>query len=151
MLDFFEEQFELDFQENKRWIDKLIEQEEQLDSKEIKLLSHVLNHHHIWNARLNGQLPDSELWDVLPMDYWHSFNHQNYLTTKLTMNDSEFSFTHNSSCEEITEMPQKAADILQHILKHSVYHRGQIAFSLKMAGRKAPSMEFVSLTNKNRI
>ena len=133
---FFTQQLELNHAENQELILKMLEREELLERPEIREFSHVLNFHYIWNCRLKQVEAESDLWDVLPLTYWENFNRQNLLDSQDILREI------NVDKEKETEMTFSA---LQHIIKHSVYHRSRVNLFLKKRGIENFSTNFVRL------
>lgn len=144
MKDFFVDKYEYDLQTNKRWINKVIQQEESVNDFIIKSLSHILNVHHIWNCRLLGTTPESGLWDKLPLDYATKFavENRNVTISYLETWDHEAKVDFHDS--EGTLLSKDTIDILYHILNHSNYHRAQIARELRTLGLEVPSFNFIT-------
>ena len=144
MKDFFVDKYEYDLQTNKRWISKVLQQEEGVNEFIIKSLSHILNVHHIWNCRLLGAVPESGLWDKLPLDYATKFavENRNVTISYLETWDHEAKVDFHDS--EGTLLSKDTVDILYHILNHSNYHRAQIARELRTLGLDVPSFNFIT-------
>jgi len=144
MKDFFVDKYEYDLQTNKRWINKVLQQEEGVNEFVIKSLSHILNVHHIWNCRLLGTVPESGLWDKLPVDYATKFavENRNVTISYLETWDHEAKVDFHDS--EGTLLSKDTIDILYHILNHSNYHRAQIARELRTLGLEVPSFNFIT-------
>ncbi|MFZ9029007.1 MAG: DinB family protein [Crocinitomicaceae bacterium] len=144
MKDFFIDKYEYDLQTNKRWINKVIQQEEGINDFIIKSLSHILNVHHIWNSRLLGTQPESGLWDKLPLDYATKFavENRNVTISYLETWDHEAKVDFHDS--EGTLLSKDTVDILYHILNHSNYHRAQVARELRTLGLEVPSFNFIT-------
>lgn len=141
---FFQNQFDCNHAENEGCLQVLIDQEDQIDPFCIRQFSHILNHHYIWMSRLKGEKPGSELWDVLPLDYWHSFNRENQRSTQEYLKHADLTEEYLDA-EALLLEHRRTSDILQHILKHSVYHRAQINLRLRDLGLSIPSTEFVRI------
>lgn len=144
MKDFFVDKYEYDLQTNKRWINKVIQQEEGVNEFVTKSLSHILNVHYIWNCRLLGTVPESGLWDILPVDYATKFavENRNVTISYLETWDHEAKVDFHDS--EGTLLSKDTIDILYHILNHSNYHRAQIARELRTIGLEVPSFNFIT-------
>jgi uncharacterized damage-inducible protein DinB len=54
----------------------------------------------------------------------------------------------NSQGEDWTS---RVEDILQHVIMHSVYHRGQIATEMRAAGLTPASTDFIHAVRQNYI
>ena len=144
MKNFFVDKFDYDLQTNKRWIENVIQQESHVNEFIIKSISHILNVHHIWNSRLLGTLPESGLWDKLPLDFALQFATQNRNVTVSYLEYWDYQTKVDFHDEEGALMSRDTIDILYHILNHSNYHRGQISLELRNIGLKVPSFNFIT-------
>lgn len=144
MKEFFIDKYEYDLQTNKRWINKVLEQEDKVNDFVIRSLSHVLNVHHIWNCRLLGKLPESELWDNLPLEYATKFAVENRNVTIAYLENWDHEAKVDFHDSEGTLLSKDTIDILYHILNHSNYHRGQIARELRIIDLDVPSFNFIT-------
>ena len=61
MKAFFNQLFDYNYDCNKKIIDECVKIDE-LPEKSVKLFSHILNAHHIWNARVNDLKPIYEVF-----------------------------------------------------------------------------------------
>lgn len=120
--------------ENASFIEAVIDQSELMDLKIHLEMSHILNVHHQWNARLMGNVPESEEWDLLPLVYWDRFNRTNCLELQELLNDGPL------------ETFENLALSVQHILQHSVYHRSRLVGMMKKCNMKIPSTNLVNVS-----
>lgn len=145
MESFFLNSFERDFYANQSIFESLIEQEEVLPDKALKLASHIINVHHIWLSELNAKKAESVAWDVLPIDYICVLNSQNYKETVHFIEFSDCSKFSNQDAAESTKLFKESLHVLQHILGHSAYHRGQIVLLLKDNKLSYPNMDWITI------
>lgn len=141
---FFQDKFEYDYNANIQWLECITNQEDSLSDFIKKSMSHLINVHHIWNCRLQGVKPESETWDLLPIDYFKQFIHQNYIETVDYLEKIELGEKIKYHSSEGANFSKKDIDILYHILNHSNYHRAQIAMDLRNNGLKVPSFNFIT-------
>jgi uncharacterized damage-inducible protein DinB len=144
MKDFFLDKFEYDYFAMRNWIKFIEEQEEQISDFCITSVSHIVNVHHIWNRRLNEVLPESNTWDILPVDYLNKLAYANYMETINYLENHELNEKINYHSSEGVKISKLDTDILYHILNHSNYHRAQIVMDLKQKGLKHPNFNFIS-------
>ncbi|MFM7726241.1 MAG: DinB family protein [Flavobacteriales bacterium] len=147
MKEFFLDKLEYDYQANRTWIEYIEEQEDNIPDFILKSISHIINVHHIWNARLFGKAAESDSWDVLPVRYLHQLNLQNYRETTDYLEKIELGARVNYHSSEGIRFEKEDANILYHMLTHSNYHRAQIVMDLKQQGLKHPSLNFISFRN----
>lgn len=145
MQSFFQDKFLYDLHANRMLISKLEAQEDNLNDYLLRSMSHILNVHYLWNCRLLAQKVESEVWDILPLSYFHKFNESNYLNT-ISYIDSiheENKIEYHDS--EAVLMEKSDRDILYHLLNHASYHRGQIVLAMKQNNLQTPSFNFISM------
>ena len=115
-----------------------------LPEKSQERFNHILNAHHIWNARINGKDPQYDVWEVHKMDSWGDIHYDNQresfeIITNADPLDKRISYettegrSHSSSLQ----------DILFHIVNHSTHHRGQIVMELRMQGVEPPALDYI--------
>ncbi len=124
---FFNQLFDYNFFCNK----KLIEQCSTLDSmpsKSLELFSHVLNAHHIWNARILGKPSEYEVWQLHDPKEWGDIHYENQRSSfEIITGADDFEKRIDYENSEGRLFTNTLQDILFHILNHSTHHRGQIA------------------------
>jgi hypothetical protein len=130
---------EKDYLKTQLLITNIEEQYDDIDDFIKKSICHILNWHHIANARLLSRKPDSDLWDLLPVMYWNRLHDQNYFQTK---NLIEVFF--------IDEMLNEEKVIIFHnhlinLFEHSIYHRSQLIFYLKQNDLKIPNFQMIMI------
>jgi uncharacterized damage-inducible protein DinB len=144
---FFKEKFEYDLHSNLGWLKFLEENEDDLSDDNLKELSkwmsHIINVHHIWNARLTQKISESEVWDLLPLSYFERFLFENYNETIQILEQQELDKKIEYHDSEGVPMEKETMDILYHLLNHSNYHRAQMAVKSKDWGFKIPSTNFI--------
>lgn len=124
---FFAEKFEFDLYANLAWNKIFVEHEEALSPYLIRSMSHIINVHHIWNARLIQTVAESSDWDILPVDFMERLHQENYRQTINFLEHYSLEEKVNYHDSEGVPMEKQTLDILYHILTHSTYHRAQIA------------------------
>jgi len=78
MKTFFKELFQYNNHFNQEVISVVTENPEKVSEKCIKLLSHILNVHQIWNCRIqSGQLPYGS-WEIHPIQAFHEIDRKNF-------------------------------------------------------------------------
>ena len=143
MKSFFEDKFEYDFRSNEQWIESIAANDE-IPAYVAKMMSHILNVHHIWLSRLSGEKPESFTWDELPSMHWQQLNHDNFRRTIefLEQHDSKGKIHYHS--EEGVEFEKSTVDVLYHILNHGTHHRAQISLALRQVNLPVPSLNFIA-------
>ena len=146
MKAFFNQLFDYNFLCNK----KLIEQIEKLDTppdEAVRLFSHILNAHHIWNHRLLGQSKQYEVWQIHGVDAWHDIHYENQRATFEVIRNKEDSEDYFQRVDyETTEgrvFANDIGDILFHIINQSTHHRGQVVANLRSYGIAPEQLDFI--------
>ena len=142
MKTFFKELFEYNHYFNEKLSDIFYEKNEKLNEPSIKLFSHVLNAHHIWNSRIKGESSKYGIWQVQGNNL-QDINSDNRSQTLfiLDTHDLDRSLTYiNSKGDAFTNTVR---DILFHVINHSTYHRGQIAAQLKQCGIEPLTTDYI--------
>lgn len=142
---FFSDRFESDYRINLVWCRFLIEHEDELTDVIKKELSHLINAHHIWLARVMGNAAESNTWDILPTRYWEQLIVDNHRKTQefLIHMDLEKHIQYHS--EEGVPLDAINTIILYHILQHSTHHRARLAVETRSIGLTPPSTEMMAL------
>ena len=121
MKAFFNEIFDYNFQCNKKLIDECLGLSE-VSPRTKSLFSHILNAHHIWNARILQKVTDYDVWQEHDIKDWADIHYEN----------SEGRLFTNT-----------LKDMLFHIVNHSTNHRGQIAVEFKSNGVTPVSLDYI--------
>lgn len=133
------DQTERDYLKTQLLITTIEDQFDDVDDFVKKSISHILNYHHISNARLYSQNADSELWDMFPVVYWQRLHNQNYLETK---NIIEGFFVENELDDEKVLFFQRS---LNNLFEHTNHHRAQIIRHLTLNDLKIPDMQMIMI------
>ena len=142
MKAFFQEKFEQDFQTLKKLIELIEDQEDEISEFTRRSISHMINVHHVWNARLRGLKAESDLWDIFSIHHLQKLNQFNYAETFDYLENIELGERINYHSSEGIKLNDSDIDILFHILQHSVYHRAQIIADMKKKSLKFNSETF---------
>ncbi len=117
---------------------------ETVPEKSIRLFSHVLNAHHLWNARILDKKPVYTVWQLHTMADWgdiHYENQRNSFEILTTADNFEKRIAYeNSEGKSYTNTIQ---DILFHIINHSTHHRSQISMDLRNNGLEPIPLDFI--------
>ncbi len=115
-------------------------------ARAVMRFAHLLAAQHLWLSRLNREAPPMAIWPrftladcaelvrELPALWgaWLEEAGEQGLREAVTYTNSQGkSFT------------SPAGDILEHVLLHSAYHRGQVAGDLRSAGAEPPLTDFI--------
>lgn len=108
----------------------LEEYEDQVSLELRKLVSHILNMHHILNCRFAATKPESDEWDMLPNSWFEKFQVENYRTTLSLFEQSESD-------------SENRFNLMFSILEHNTYHRAQIILKLKQEAIPLPNLKLL--------
>ncbi|WP_047418143.1 DinB family protein [Cellulophaga sp. Hel_I_12] len=132
MKDLFYELFDYNFYCNKNLIDKFQTIESQATDKSSSLFSHILNAHHIWNARLLKTDVKYKAFDKHSGTDFSEIHYENQRTSfEIISNLEDFDKRIAYENSEGKQFINTTKDILFHIINHSTYHRGQIALEFR--------------------
>tara|TARA_R110002050_G_scaffold48356_3_gene112503 strand:- start:64879 stop:65325 length:447 start_codon:yes stop_codon:yes gene_type:complete len=128
MKNFFNQLLDYNFYCNKKLIDQFNMQEVNPTDKHILWFSHLLNAHHIWNARLVGEPEKFSVFQLHTISDFEDIHYENQRTSFEIITDiSDFEKRINYENSKGQQFTNTIKDILFHIINHSTYHRGQIA------------------------
>ena len=132
--EFLKTLFNYHHQCNQKLAAAYMERQEQVSERSVKLFSHVLNAHHIWNSRIRGTKPACAVWDVQQVEVFLGLDLQNYEDSLQILEQYDLGETVTYRTSTNQEFSNAIGDILFHVINHSTYHRGQIASDFKQQG-----------------
>ncbi len=143
MKGFLQQLFDYNFYGNK----KLMHQCSGLDNVPdncIRLFSHVLNAHHIWNHRILEVPAEFGVWDKHDIDKWEDIHYENQRTSfEIVSNTDTFEKRVEYANSEGKNYSNELKDILFHIINHSTHHRGQIMMELRNSGVEPEPLDYI--------
>lgn len=143
MKSFFLELFDYNFFCNKKFIQEC-EALKQVPEKSQQLFSHILNAHHIWNARLQDKTPSFEVWKIQPLKDWSDLHYENQRNSfEIITNTDNFEQRVNYENSEGRVFTNTVKDILFHVINHSTHHRGQIAQDMRNHNLEPLSLDYI--------
>lgn len=126
MRTFFKELFEYNTLCNQKLIGVLMANQPKAPDSFIKLLSHIINAHQIWNGRIIKTEAVSP-WDIQPINELKTLDAENHVKTMEVLDTLELSQLIGYKNTKGHAFSNAVKDILFHVINHSTYHRGQIA------------------------
>ena len=127
MKAFFNQVFDYNFQCNKKLIHSCTELKT-VPEEVIRLFSHLLNAHHIWNSRMLRTAPVHEVWQLHDIQYWGELHYENQRNSfEIITNTDNFGKRIDYESSEGKLYSNSLQDILFHIINHSTHHRAQIS------------------------
>jgi uncharacterized damage-inducible protein DinB len=134
MKTFFKELSQYNNHFNQEVISVLTENPERASGHCIKLLSHILNAHQIWNCRIQpNQLPYRS-WEIHPIEDTREMDRKNFEQSILIIDKFDLSQIIRYSNTKGQIFNNSVRDILFQIINHSTYHRGQVATEFRQSG-----------------
>jgi uncharacterized damage-inducible protein DinB len=110
----------------------------------IRLFSHILNAHHIWNQRLLGNTSDFGVWDLHKVEMWEDIHYDNQRSTfEIVSKTDAFENRVEYTNSEGKVFTNEVKDILFHIINHSTHHRGQMMSAFRDAGRTPEPLDYI--------
>ena len=143
MKDFFQELFAYNQHCNSQFLEVFERNPATLSERAEKLMSHVLNAHHIWNHRILSKPSSFGVWEVHPVKNLRSLSELNQQMSLELLEQVDLNACIHYSNTHGKQFQNQVRDILFHLINHSNYHRGQIARELKQHGLEAPVSDFI--------
>ena len=132
MRSFFEDIFEYHHFFNQKIINQLIELGDNLPARTNANLSHVLNSHQIWNARIL-MLPQFGVHDLHSYENALLIDRKNYSDTMHILETADLNQPVQYTTTKGGEYSNTVRDILFHVANHSTHHKGQIIADIRQA------------------
>lgn len=107
------------------------------------LFSHVLNAQQIWNDRIVGNTIAAKPWQIIEPEMWDSVNTVNYSKSMDIIVGIDLSKQIRYTNNQKTQLSNSIQEIMQHVVTHSSYHRGQIAAKAAQLGLKPPATDYI--------
>jgi uncharacterized damage-inducible protein DinB len=134
MKEFFKELFEYSHHYNQELLKVILQRQGQVPEKSLKLLSHVINAHHIWNSRIDGKAQAFAVWEIQPTEKLRGIDEENYAVTRRILDQVDLSSITTYTNTKGQTFTNTVKDILFHVVNHSTHHRAQIASDFKQNG-----------------
>lgn len=134
MKAFFKELFEYNHHCNQKLWPVFNENPDKTSEKTIKLYSHILNAHHIWNSRINALQANYKVWENHPIQNCIDIDKANYEKSLLILEKFDLNQIMNYKTTNGLAFNNSIRDTLFHVINHSTYHRGQIASDFRQNG-----------------
>ncbi len=134
MKQFFRELLEYNYHFNQELGDVFVNETSKTSEKSIKLYSHILNAHNIWNSRIEHGQTNFGVWDIHPVEACRDIDKQNYVDSLRILDKYDLDLMINYTTTRGDKFSNRLRDIVFHIINHGTYHRGQIATEFRQSG-----------------
>lgn len=136
--------FDYNFYCNKKLIDQFNVIDLKPTEKHILLFSHILNTHHIWNARILGIPEKLKVFQVHEINDFGDIHYENQRSSfEIVTNTDDFDKRIDYINSEDRQFTNTIQDILYHIINHSTYHRGQVAMESRLNGIEPLPLDYI--------
>jgi uncharacterized damage-inducible protein DinB len=144
MKAFFKELLEYTHYYNIAVIDVMLVNEGKTSEKIIQLMSHIINAHQIWNARLkSGKEPLFGIWVTHSISHLHELENQNFHRSLSILDKNELSDLINWQTTKGQPFTTSVQDMLFQVINHATYHRAQIATEFRINGVNPLLTDFI--------
>lgn len=133
MKSFFEDIFRYHHHFNQQLIDQLEEVKNHLPEKPLYLLSHLINAHQIWNARILGSRVLG-VHEIHSPEQCRKIDRENLTDTLRILNEVDLEKVILYQNSQGKKFSNSTKEILFHIANHSTHHKGQIIAAIRNQG-----------------
>ncbi|MCK0155727.1 damage-inducible protein DinB [Cellulophaga sp. F20128] len=131
MKTFFNQLFDYNFYCNKKLIEECTILEN-VPEKSCALFNHILNAHHIWNARILEKPSSYKVFENHDRTDWGAIHYDNQRTSfDIIMATDAFDKRIDYENSEGRLFTNTIQDMLFHITNHSTHHRAQISLDFR--------------------
>ena len=122
------------------------------DADTLRLFAHIVAAEHLWLSRIDMTKPRVAVWPALSLDEiaaLASENRQRFrelLERPDDLRAQRIRYRNSAGNEFVNSV----GDILTHVAMHGHYHRGQIARTMRAAGRQPVYTDFIGFVRKGR-
>jgi len=131
MKAFFNQLFDYNFYCNKKLIEEC-QKLENVPDRTMELFSHILNAHHIWNARILGKKIEYDVFQLQSPKDWGDIHYENQRSSfEIITNVDDLEKRLDYENTEGRLFTNTIQDMLFHIINHSTHHRAQISIDFR--------------------
>lgn len=143
MKPFLTELFEYNHHTNQKLADFFISSRDKISEKALKLFSHVISAHQIWNNRIEPVQTPYGVWQVHQIHDFANIDRKNYEQTLQLLDTIDLNKTIRYANSKGQTFDNIVRDILFHIINHSTYHRAQIATEFRTSGLQPLATDYI--------
>ncbi|MBT1703210.1 damage-inducible protein DinB [Fulvivirgaceae bacterium PWU20] len=145
---FLRDLFEYNNHSNNTIIKILTENETIVSDHCIKLISHILNVHGIWNHKIAPRELQYERWEKHHIHQLHEINKKNYEDSVSILDSFDPDKVIDYRLSTGQPFRNSIRDILFHVINHSTYHRAQIATEFRQMGLEPLLTDYIAYKMK---
>jgi uncharacterized damage-inducible protein DinB len=122
------------------------------DPETLRLLAHVVAAEHVWLARIDSMKPSVPVWPALTLDELADLETKNrsrfreLLGARDDTRQRRVKYRNSAG----NDFDNSVGEILTHVALHGHYHRGQIARTMRSAGREPVYTDYIGFVRKGR-
>jgi uncharacterized damage-inducible protein DinB len=148
MKTFFKDLLEYHHHCNRALTDVFMTKPATLSERSIKIFSHILNAHQIWNNRILPKEKPYGVWEIQPIESFpiideRNFNHSLEILETISLED-QITYANSTG----TFFTHSAQVMLFQALNHGTYHRGQIAADFRANGIEPIPTDYILYKRK---
>lgn len=133
---------EYNYVANQKFI-KIIEHELPVDERLVELMSHILNAQNIWNHRMLLKSAPVEPWSIMALEDFSMVNDRVYQESCSIMSSKEHLHLIGYENGKGQGFENTIRDVLNHIVNHGTYHRGQLSMKIRELGFQPPATDYI--------
>lgn len=134
MKHFFTDLFEYSHHCNQQLATAISENKNIVSKKTVKLYSHIISAHQIWNNRIEPRQKTFEVWQEHSVKDFQAIDMMNYSDSIFLLERYDLNKIVDYKTGQGHVLVSKVQDILFHVINHSTYHRAQIATEFRNIG-----------------
>jgi uncharacterized damage-inducible protein DinB len=130
-----------------------LEQTEAPPAEAFRLFAHVLAAEHVWLERIQSRTASFPVWPRLMGPECRKLSEKNHAGFRMLLEStSEAGLASLISYQNSKGIAFRTSlrDILLHTALHGVYHRGQIAALMRLAGVEPVDTDFITFSRRNQ-
>ena len=140
---FFNQLFDYNFYCNKSLIEKCSELKV-IPERSEALFSHILNAHHIWNARILNQTPIYDVWQKHDIKSWEDIHYDNQRNSfEIVTNATDIDKRIDYESTDGRSYTNTLGEMLFHIINHSTHHRAQMSIDFRSNEIDPISLDYI--------
>lgn len=134
MKSFFRDLFQYNHHYNSQLLSAMTGYADRTPEKSLRLMSHIVNVHHIWSARIQGVMPLWENWKTHEIQEAVEMDEGNLSASLHILDRDELDRLVHYTTGQGKTFGHSVRDLLFQVINHSTYHRGQIATDFRQNG-----------------